>query len=888
MRGLHAAPDFSSAIWIERFGGSGSVSFLRGDCPEDVTRAASVCGWKISNDAATLDADDLAASDRSCCSLFSAGGLELKYVNQGSFKVESYRSVREIPEDWNTVLQIQTPMRREFLDALESSGINDIETYYLRVVDENGGVVAQANVFVSETDFSTFDTTLPASARSTIKRWIPDFMSFRIVEVGFFTMIGEGVAVAQGVDLSGLFFALDQALQKIADEEEADFILVRDVPASSYDQYLSALSGIGYSPSIGFPNALLPVRWSRFEDYLADINSKTRLKFRNSLKLQEKFDVEWKVVDDFKSMVGDLARLWENVNQKARDYAREKLDERFFSACSEKLSGQCEVITFSHEGKMIAFMLNMIGEDDYIVLDWGVDYGFRHYRQANLYRAATLISLQRAIELGKSTMELGITNYTPKLTLGAEAVPLAYFMRHRNDKRYGGTLARLVTDSINLPDTSLHATAGKIGTRVHDMLAFEQRVKRDQNPFGASDILGRVGSYNRSNSMRLSGTYGLYPEFNSAQRSVVTFSDEHERVLLGTNSYLGLADDPRVISAAVDALHRYGSGCSGSPLLNGTLDIHKQLEEELAIFSGREAVALCSTGYQTNLAAISALCGRGDVVLMDARNHRSLFDGVRLSGADCVIYRHADMAHLERLLWRTKGRKRMIVTDSVFSMEGTIADLRTLVELASANDARVFVDESHAVGVFGLHGRGIAELQGVEDRVDIIMGTFSKAFAGLGGFVAGRADLIDYIKHNAGGHIFSASLPPSVIATVLASLEIIRQEPERRKAPLERARFMALELQSIGYDAPYHGSQIVPVILGNYTLALSAYKRFMDEGVYVNPVGPPAVPEASSGFRTSYIATHDWNDLKTAVEVFRRHYKDFYELVAGEGEKHVA
>ncbi|MDO4231329.1 MAG: aminotransferase class I/II-fold pyridoxal phosphate-dependent enzyme [Lautropia sp.] len=819
---------------------------------------------------------------------FLAGKFELKYVNQGGLRVRSYRSVNELPDDWNEALPIPTPMKREFLDALESSEINNIGTYYLRVTDQDGNVLAQANVFVSETDFSTFDTTLPASARSTIKRWIPGFMSFRIVEVGYFTMIGEGVAIAEGADLSCVLPAIDKELQEIADKEEADFVLVRDVPESSYESYLSALAVLGYSPSIGFPNTLLPVKWRRFEDYLADINSKTRLKFRNSLKIQERFDVEWKIVDDFRSMTGDLSRLWDNVNKKAKDYTREKLDQRFFDACSDKLADQCEVITFFHAGRMIAFMLNMIGGDDYIVLDWGVDYSFEHYRQANLYRAATLISLQRAIELGKSKMELGITNYTPKLTLGAEVVPLAYFIRHRIDKRYGRTLARLVTDSINLPDTSLHATAGKIGTRVHDMLAFEQRVKRDQNPFGASDILDRVGSYNRSSSMRLSGIYGLYPEFNSAQRSVVTFSDSRERVLLGTNSYLGLADDPRVISAAVDALHRYGSGCSGSPLLNGTLDIHKQLEEELAIFSGREAVALCSTGYQTNLAAISALCGRGDVVLMDARNHRSLFDGVRLSGADCVIYRHADMAHLERLLARTKGRKRMIITDSVFSMEGTIADLQTLVGLASAHDARVFVDESHAVGVFGCHGRGIAELQGVEDRVDIVMGTFSKAFAGLGGFVAGSADLIDYIKHNAGGHIFSASLPPSVVATVLASLDIIRKEPERRQAPLDRAKFMALELQAIGYDAPYHGSQIVPVILGNYTLALSAYKRFMDEGVYVNPVGPPAVPESSSGFRTSYIATHGWDDLKVAVEVFRRHYRDFYETVNREEDEHAA
>lgn len=784
----------------------------------------------------------------------------------------------QLAPSWDSTLTIPTPMQRDFLRVVEASGINDIRPYYLQIVDTRGDTIAQANVVVSDTDFSTFDSKLPAAARATIKRWFPTFMTFRIVEVGYFTMIGEGLAVRQGLDdatLTALHHCLDQELQQIARIEQADFLLHRDIAPDRYDDCLGRLGALGYVPAVGFPNALMPLRWASIDEYLGCLDSKTRLKFRNSRKLGEHFGIAVDVCSDFEALAPDLARLWSQVNSRARDYSREKLNAAFFAASARELAGRSEIIRFRVGERLIGFMLNLIGADDYVVLDWGVDYDYEHCREANLYRAATLISLERAMALGKPRLELGITNYTPKQTLGAEVQPLAYFLKHRSDARFGTTLAMLLTAAVSLPDTDEHAATTRLGTVRHDLQAFERRVRRDQNPFGANDLLERVGSFHKSNSLRLSGIYGLYPEFNTAQRSVVTFADQRERVLLGTNSYLGLADDPRVVAAATEALSRYGTGCSGSPLLNGTLDIHNLLEQELAAFCGRAAVALCSTGYQTNLAAISALCGRGDVVLMDARNHRSLFDGVRLSGADCLIYRHADLTHLGRLLERTSGRRRMVITDSVFSMEGTVADLRAITALARQHGARVFVDESHAVGVFGAQGRGIAELQGVEADVDIIMGTFSKAFAGLGGFVAGSSALIDYIKHNGGAHIFSASLPPSVIATVRAALQIVREEPERRAAPLERARFMATELQAMGYRAPFHGAQIVPIVLGNYMLALSAYKRFMDEGVYVNPVGPPAVPDADSGFRTSYIATHRWEDLHRALEVFRRHRGDF-------------
>lgn len=251
-----------------------------------------------------------------------------------------------------------------------------------------------------------------------------------------------------------------------------------------------------------------------------------------------------------------------------------------------------------------------------------------------------------------------------------------------------------------------------------------------------------------------------------------------------------------------------------------------------------------------------------------ALNHRSLFDAARLSGADFTLYRHNDMDHLARVLRRTEGRRRIIVVDAVFSMEGTVADLATIAELADRHGCRVYVDESHALGVLGPDGRGASAALGVLARMDVVMGTFSKSFASVGGFIAGDRPVVDYIRHNGSGHVFSASLPPAAAAATHAALRVSRREPDRRARVLAAAEYMATGLARQGYQAEYHGTAIVPVILGNPTVAHAGYLRLMRSGVYVNPVAPPAVPEERSGFRTSYLADHRQSDLDRALHVF--------------------
>jgi 8-amino-7-oxononanoate synthase len=752
-------------------------------------------------------------------------------------------------------------MRHDFLHAVEASRINDLEHFYLTFRDPaSAELVARANLYKVEMDFATMDKKLPREARAAIKSWYPHFMRFQLLECGLFTMVGEGLELRSPEHTQAVLERLVSELESICREQEADFFLIRDIPTGSYESFSQALLPLGFRPVLGFANAALDIRWSSLEEYLASLDAKTRYKLKTSLQFDKRYQVECEVVGDYAELAPVLARLWKNVNQSASDYSREQLDEHFFSECARHLKGRSELILFKHRGTPIAFMFNLIGDDDYIMLDWGVDYDFEHYRTANLYRAASVLSLEAAIRHGKKRMELGITNYTPKQLLGAKVLPLVYFLRHKDNPEHTHTLTRLMATNIEQPELPDEEAA--------ELSRWAARVRRDQDELGDQDIFQKVEQQHKFGALKLGGIYGLYPEFKTAQRSSIQFDDQSGVVLLGTNSYLGLSTHPAVVEAARRAIDQYGTGCSGSPLLNGTLDIHKRLEAELASFTGKEAVVLCSTGYQANLTALSALAGHDDLLIMDARNHRSLFDGAKLSGADIVIYKHGDMEHLRRVLARNASRRKLIVTDSVFSMEGTIAPLATLCDLAAEFGARVYVDESHAFGVLGPGGRGVCEFLGVLDRVDLVMGTFSKSLAALGGFVAGSRKVIDYIKHNGSGHIFSASLPPPVIETVRTALRIIQDEPERRTALLRKAAYMATALRELGYQAEYHGAPIVPIVLGDYTLTLAAYKRLMHAGVYVNPVGPPAVPAERSGFRTSYMANHEWGDLQRALGVF--------------------
>jgi 8-amino-7-oxononanoate synthase len=366
---------------------------------------------------------------------------------------------------------------------------------------------------------------------------------------------------------------------------------------------------------------------------------------------------------------------------------------------------------------------------------------------------------------------------------------------------------------------------------------------------------------------------GYYPYFvplTDTEGTEVTI-DGRKLIMIGSNNYLGLTTHPKVREAAIKAVEKYGTSCTGSRFLNGTLLLHKQLEEALADFIGKEAALVFSTGYQTNLGTISALVGRDDVVITDREDHASIFDGCRLAYGTMLRFRHGDMESLERTLARCEpDQGKLVVVDGVFSMGGDIAPLPEIIPLCKKYNARLMVDDAHSIGVLGENGRGTAAHFGVTEDVDLIMGTFSKSFASLGGFIAGDEAAIHYIQHHARPLIFSASMPAANVAACLAALDIMCSEPERPQRLMAIADRMRKGYQELGYNTGPSETPIIPIVIGDDMPTFTMWRALFEAGVYTNAVIPPAVPPAKSLLRTSYMATHTDEQMNRVLSLFEQ------------------
>ncbi|MEI6877054.1 MAG: pyridoxal phosphate-dependent aminotransferase family protein [Spirochaetota bacterium] len=363
---------------------------------------------------------------------------------------------------------------------------------------------------------------------------------------------------------------------------------------------------------------------------------------------------------------------------------------------------------------------------------------------------------------------------------------------------------------------------------------------------------------------------GIYPYFRPLDGTEGTevLVDGRKVLMIGSNNYLGLTTHPKVRAAAIKALEEYGPSCTGSRFLNGTLALHIELERRLAAFMGKEAALVFSTGMQTNLGAISSLISRNDIVVIDKEDHASIVDACRLGLGEMKRYVHGDMDQLDRILKKIdKDKGVLVVVDGVFSMGGDIVDLPKLVETCKKHGARLYVDDAHSLGVLG-KGRGTAAHFGLVDEVDLTMGTFSKSFASLGGFVAGDADVIDWIKHMARSFIFSASLPAPNAMAAMAALDIIETEPEHVERLWDNARFMLKGLSEMGFNTGPTETPIIPVIIGEDERCFLFWKELFEAGLYTNPVVAPAVPEGMALLRTSYMATHTRPQLERALSIF--------------------
>lgn len=384
------------------------------------------------------------------------------------------------------------------------------------------------------------------------------------------------------------------------------------------------------------------------------------------------------------------------------------------------------------------------------------------------------------------------------------------------------------------------------------------------------DLFDKCYKFTRAEEAMAMGFYPYFTPIQEVKGNKVKV-DGKEMIMVGSNNYLGLIDHPKVMKAAQDAVNKYGVATCGSRFLNGTLDIHVELEEKLAQFMQKEAALTLSTGFQTNQGVISTLVGRGDAVITDKMVHASIVDACRLSYGEVHKFSHNDMEDLEKTLNSLdESFGKLIVVDGVFSMEGDLTNLPEIVRLGKTYGAKIMVDDAHGIGVMGKNGRGTAEHFGVEEDVDLIMGTFSKSFAALGGFISGKKKVISYIKHHSRALIFSASITPASVATVLATLDIIQSEPERRERLWLISDKMRSGFQTMGYETGPTVTPIIPIIIGNDELTFMLWKLLREDGIFTNPVIFPAVPKDQSLIRTSYSATHTDEELDYVLESFEK------------------
>ncbi len=385
----------------------------------------------------------------------------------------------------------------------------------------------------------------------------------------------------------------------------------------------------------------------------------------------------------------------------------------------------------------------------------------------------------------------------------------------------------------------------------------------------------KLSKYTAPQEAKAAGVYPYFRAISSEQDPEVIINGK-KVLMFGSNCYTGLVNDPRIKEAAIEATRKYGTGCAGSPFLNGTLDLHKELEAKLAEYTGKEDVMIYSTGFEVNLGVVSSLTGREDYILWDEQDHASIIEGHRLAFSQKLKYKHNDMESLEKQLRKCAPDKvKLIVSDSVFSMEGDVADVKNIVRLAKQYNASVMIDEAHGIGVFGPGGRGVCHHYGVADDVDLIMGTFSKSFASLGGFIATNKEITNFLRHHSRSYIFTASITPASTAAALKALEIMQNEPERQEQLWKLTNHALDGFRSAGFEIGNTSTPIIPLFIRDDFKTFAVTRDLLDEGIFVNPVVTPAVAPTDTLIRFSLMATHSMEQVDRALETIERVFRKY-------------
>lgn len=788
--------------------------------------------------------------------------MEMMDVVDNKLQYQWFDSIDAIKRtQWDSIVPRATGLKHKVLQTFEHSGINQLVCHYM-LFQQDGNPVGKANLYEVSMDITSLDQNLSPGTRKIIKQWHPNFLNLSMIECGLFAMNGDGLVVSDKRYLPEVLTDISKKIHQLAAEKNLDLLVFRDVPMEQFSMYEKTLVSLGYKPVAGFTNAAIDISWSTLDDYLESLNSKDRYKLKRSLTISEAFDIRVEVTSDYQHLAKDLARLWSNVNASSIDYNREQLDEAFFFESATRLNEDSEVILFYHGDQLVAFMWNLIGEEDYHMADWGVDYEFHQYREANFYRAASILSLKRAIELRKKRMQLGMTNYVPKKLLGARMQPLVYFIKHAKKPEFTSVVCRMMTDAIDQPSELDYYHSAPWDDEKISAEDYKQKINNKAYDYDEKDAFAQVEQNYDVDILKLGDLYSFYPE------------TDRINLHLGRSAIVNMANHPEVIETGVNSISQGGAGIDGSPFFSGCSSATLKLEEMIANKLGKPRAQAFANGGVLHKAVLSTILESDSLVLMDEQNGPALWEAVGENGCEVKTFSHKDTVQVENLLHENRDRKILIVTEAVFSLFGDCADLKALCRVKNIYGARIYVDESLSFGLLGGEGEGLSRLQGVSKDVDIIAASTLPGFGIDCGFVAGPERVLEHIRHQATALLFAGNTSDFTATLLTAALQLLNQTTDERAIIFNQSEFLAKKLSNLNFTVIHHQFPIINLVIGDFMLALAIQKKLLNEKMVVAVIGPPALPAEMTLLRLSLHNQISWDQVDEIVRYFKQIKED--------------
>ncbi|GLX77745.1 8-amino-7-oxononanoate synthase [Thalassotalea insulae] len=735
-----------------------------------------------------------------------------------------------VSNEWDSIVPRATGLKYDVLSTFEKSKVNNLICSYL-TFKHNDKLLGKANLYEVSMDFTSMDKNLSDNARKLIKDWYPDFLNLSMIECGLFAMNGDGLVVSNEADLPNVIAKTAEDIEAVAIEKSLDLCVFRDVKINDYHHYEQVLLPLGYLPCAGFTNAVLDIEWESLDDYLLSRKSKTRHKLKNTLTIEKDFNLTIEITSQYSHLAKEMATLWSNVNASSSDYNREQLDEQFFYESGQRLNESSEAILFFHNKKLVAFMWNLIGSEDYHMADWGVDYSFEKYREANFYRAASVLSVKRAIELNKRRMQLGMTNYVPKKLLGAKMQPLIYFIKHTKNSDFTSVVTRMITDAIDHPEELNYYPKTPNWPDTMSVDTYKQLINSKSYLYNEQDVLHSVESNYEIDILKVGGLYSFYSDINDTD------------IDLARSNFFRCADVGQTTDIIVKTLSDGTKNTSNAPMFSGVSNSIKSLQERFALLLNKEQSQIFPSATSIHQSVLGAILNNDSLIFIDDACHPGLWQAAQQSGAEVISYSHNDVNSLEALISQHEDRNALVVSESIFSLLGNSADLEALVSLKQQHKFRLYIDESQAFGIIGEQGAGLAEFLNVSQDIDIITASCIPGFDIDCGIVWGTKKCIDYIKHASLDLIFSAGVSDIDSALLNYAQDNISTVIAKRTSFYHRINEFVNTLEQQNFSVIYHDTSVVTIVLSDFMLALTIQRKLLDQSIKTIVVGPPSVPE---------------------------------------------